>query len=150
MRIVSVSSLTLAVWTDLDHGTPVRSSARRVLGRIRISLTLPGSVDFAGEQLHSAHYVAPEPFAGRRVIVVGGGNSGAQIVSELSLIADVTWATLACRFFSPMMWMDGFCSSRRRDATKPFKKDACPIRRAASATSSRFQRCAKQGRAVYS
>ena len=31
--------------------------------------------------------------AGRRVVVVGGGNSGAQIVAELSGVAKVTWGT---------------------------------------------------------
>jgi putative flavoprotein involved in K+ transport len=63
--------------------------------------SLPGRGDFAGRQLHSAHYTEPGPFAGRRVIVVGGGNSGAQIVSELSLVAEVTWATLVPPVFLP-------------------------------------------------
>ncbi len=62
---------------------------------------LPGTDLFTGDQLHSAHYDSPDTFAGRRVIVVGGGNSGAQIVSELSLVTDVTWATLAPPVFLP-------------------------------------------------
>ena len=62
---------------------------------------LPGTRDFKGQQLHSAQYSSPEPFAGRRVVVVGGGNSGAQIVAELSLVADVTWATLSPPVFLP-------------------------------------------------
>jgi cation diffusion facilitator CzcD-associated flavoprotein CzcO len=62
---------------------------------------LPRQAEFEGHQLHSASYASPEPFAGRRVVVVGGGNSGAQIVSELSLVADVTWATLAPPVFLP-------------------------------------------------
>lgn len=33
---------------------------------------------FRGIQLHSAHYRNPQPFAGKRVLIVGGGNSGAQ------------------------------------------------------------------------
>lgn len=36
----------------------------------------PGRGTFRGEQIHSAHYVRPEPYAGKRVLVVGGGNSG--------------------------------------------------------------------------
>lgn len=60
-----------------------------------------GHEAFEGMQLHSAAYVSPAPFAGRRVVVVGGGNSGAQIVSELSVVADVTWATLAPPVFLP-------------------------------------------------
>lgn len=62
---------------------------------------LPGRAGFEGVQLHSAHYRDPAPFAGRRVIVVGGGNSGAQILAELSTVADVTWATLAPPRFLP-------------------------------------------------
>ena len=61
----------------------------------------PGSGRFAGLQLHSARYDGPGRFAGRRVVVVGGGNSGAQIVAELSTRADVTWATLAPPTFLP-------------------------------------------------
>ena len=54
---------------------------------------LPGRERFAGTVLHSAGYAGPDAFAGRRVLVVGGGNSGAQIVAELGEVAQVTWAT---------------------------------------------------------
>jgi cation diffusion facilitator CzcD-associated flavoprotein CzcO len=54
---------------------------------------VPGRGTFRGVQLHSAHYSSPTPFSGKRVVVVGGGNSGAQLVAELSLVARVTWAT---------------------------------------------------------
>jgi len=54
----------------------------------------PGREIFRGMQIHSADYLSPEPFAGRRVLVVGGGNSGAQILAELSKVADTTWVTL--------------------------------------------------------
>ncbi|MFK3845505.1 ArsO family NAD(P)H-dependent flavin-containing monooxygenase [Stenotrophomonas sp. NPDC078853] len=48
---------------------------------------------FAGVQLHSAHYRNPEPFAGLRVAIIGGGNSGAQILAEVSKVAQTTWIT---------------------------------------------------------
>ncbi|MEU5864029.1 ArsO family NAD(P)H-dependent flavin-containing monooxygenase [Nonomuraea sp. NPDC047529] len=54
----------------------------------------PGIRDFRGEQLHTAGYRGPEPFHGRRVLIVGGGNSAAQILAELSRVAQTTWATL--------------------------------------------------------
>ncbi|MFM0514271.1 ArsO family NAD(P)H-dependent flavin-containing monooxygenase [Paraburkholderia sp. RL17-373-BIF-A] len=54
----------------------------------------PGQVDFGGEQVHSARYRNPEAFRGKRVLVVGGGNSGAQILAELSQSCHVTWVTL--------------------------------------------------------
>ncbi|MDN5715742.1 MAG: ArsO family NAD(P)H-dependent flavin-containing monooxygenase [Janibacter sp.] len=46
-----------------------------------------GAATFAGRQLHSAHYRGPEDFAGQRVAVVGGGNSGVQITADLVGIA---------------------------------------------------------------
>lgn len=42
-----------------------------------------GSSSFRGRQLHSAHYRGPADFAGLRVAVVGGGNSGVQITADL-------------------------------------------------------------------
>lgn len=54
----------------------------------------PGRSAFGGRQLHSAHYRSPDPFRGMRVLVVGGGNSGAQILAEVSRVADATWVTL--------------------------------------------------------
>ena len=56
---------------------------------------------FTGRQIHSAHYRNPADFAGKRVLVVGGGNSGAQILAELSLAADVTWVTVTPPAFLP-------------------------------------------------
>jgi putative flavoprotein involved in K+ transport len=38
---------------------------------------------FAGEIVHSAHYRNPRPYQGRRVLVVGAGNSGAEIAVDL-------------------------------------------------------------------
>jgi dimethylaniline monooxygenase (N-oxide forming) len=46
---------------------------------------IPG--DFSGEQLHSAEYRAPEPFAGRNVLVIGLGTSGAEVAGELARCA---------------------------------------------------------------
>jgi putative flavoprotein involved in K+ transport len=53
----------------------------------------PGRDTFQGLQLHSSGYREPGTFAGQRVLVVGGGNSGAQILAELSQVADATWVT---------------------------------------------------------
>ncbi|MFL1375971.1 MULTISPECIES: ArsO family NAD(P)H-dependent flavin-containing monooxygenase [unclassified Nocardiopsis] len=54
---------------------------------------IPGRDVFEGEQLHTVDYRRPEVFAGLRVAVVGGGNSAAQILAELSRVADTTWIT---------------------------------------------------------
>ncbi|CAN5906969.1 ArsO family NAD(P)H-dependent flavin-containing monooxygenase [soil metagenome] len=53
----------------------------------------PGSAEFRGPQVHSAFYDGPTVFAGQKVLVVGGGNSGAQIYAELSAVASARWVT---------------------------------------------------------
>lgn len=57
--------------------------------------SLPGLEEFGGETLHVADYRRPEPYAGQRVVVVGGGNSAVQVAYELAQIASVTLATRA-------------------------------------------------------
>lgn len=54
-----------------------------------------GREHFQGMQLHSADYLNAEPFKGKKVMVVGGGNSGAQILAEVSLVAETLWITQA-------------------------------------------------------
>jgi len=48
---------------------------------------------FAGRQQHTADYRGSAVFAGQRVLVVGGGNSGAQILAEVSTVAETAWVT---------------------------------------------------------
>ena len=48
---------------------------------------------FQGTQVHSAHYGGVEPYIGKQVLVVGGGNSGAQIHAELSEVWESTGVT---------------------------------------------------------
>lgn len=45
---------------------------------------VPGIEDFEGDQLHSSSYKNPDEFLGKRVLIVGAGNSGAQIYAELA------------------------------------------------------------------
>lgn len=62
---------------------------------------IPGRELFAGIQLHSAHYERPDRFTGKTVLVVGGGNSGAQIQAEVSRVANSTWVTQTPPEFLP-------------------------------------------------
>ncbi|GGD28302.1 ArsO family NAD(P)H-dependent flavin-containing monooxygenase [Nocardioides daphniae] len=55
--------------------------------------TYPGIATFRGRQLHAADYHSPEDFTGQRVVVVGGGNSAAQILAEVSTAAETRWVT---------------------------------------------------------
>src|SRR6185295_17645238 len=45
---------------------------------------LPGQERFTGRIAHSVAYRRPDGYAGRRVLVVGVGNSGAEIASEVA------------------------------------------------------------------
>ncbi|WP_199548200.1 ArsO family NAD(P)H-dependent flavin-containing monooxygenase [Streptomyces sp. N35] len=54
---------------------------------------VPGRAEFGGTQLHTVEYRSPADFAGRRVVVVGGGNSGAQIAADLAYGSELTWVT---------------------------------------------------------
>lgn len=49
---------------------------------------------FAGETMHSAEYKSPKVCRGRRVLVVGGGNSGFDIAADVSPHAAATFHSL--------------------------------------------------------
>jgi dimethylaniline monooxygenase (N-oxide forming) len=53
---------------------------------------LPG--EFSGSSVHVRDYRTPDPFAGKRVIVVGGAQSALDIVAEIATVAE--HAILAC------------------------------------------------------
>lgn len=55
--------------------------------------SFPGQEDFRGTIRHSVEYRRPDPFVGRRILVVGAGNSAGEIAPELARAgADVTVA----------------------------------------------------------
>ncbi|WKV13084.1 ArsO family NAD(P)H-dependent flavin-containing monooxygenase [Marivirga harenae] len=56
---------------------------------------------FQGTQLHSAFYQSSRDFEGKKVLIVGEGNSGAQILAEISKVADTKWATRNSPEFLP-------------------------------------------------
>ncbi len=68
----------------------------------------PGQETFAGRQLHTVDYRSAEEFAGRHVVVVGGGASATQLLGEISRITSTTWVTRR-----PPVWREG-----------PFDEDA--------------------------
>ena len=59
----------------------------------------PGT--FAGRQLHTVEYRQAADFTAQRVLIVGGGNSAAQILAEVSSVAETTWVTLRPPRFLP-------------------------------------------------
>lgn len=56
---------------------------------------------YSGTHVHSAFYVGPDDFAGQNVLVVGGGNSGAQIMAEIAPVARALWVTIRDPVFLP-------------------------------------------------
>ncbi|HNP19990.1 MAG TPA: ArsO family NAD(P)H-dependent flavin-containing monooxygenase [Fulvivirga sp.] len=61
----------------------------------------PNQEEFNGQQIHSAHYKNTTGLEGKNVLIVGGGNSGAQILAEVSKVAQTTWVTLTEPKFLP-------------------------------------------------
>ncbi len=43
---------------------------------------------FEGDSYHAFHYRSPDEFAGKRVLIVGGGNSGCDIACDAARVAD--------------------------------------------------------------
>lgn len=57
--------------------------------------TYKGAELFKGSQIHSINYQSPKDFMGKKTLVVGAGNTGAQLVSELRTEGvNTTWTSL--------------------------------------------------------
>ncbi|WP_067819678.1 NAD(P)-binding domain-containing protein [Nocardia inohanensis] len=52
-----------------------------------------GAAEFAGRQLHAHDYRSADEFAGKSVVVVGGGITAIQLLDEISRVASTTWVT---------------------------------------------------------
>ena len=61
-----------------------------VLQRLQLFMS---SRTFTGELSHVADYRSPTPYAGQRVVVVGAGDSAAQVANELARVATTLIAT---------------------------------------------------------
>lgn len=53
----------------------------------------PGADRFGGRQLHTRDYRSADVFAGKHVIIVGGGISAIQLLDEISRVTTTTWVT---------------------------------------------------------
>ncbi len=89
------------VTTRSVHGGETRQGRYRAVMVCNGHHWLPKMPDFpgkfSGRCTHSHHYRDPEPYLGQRVLVVGIGNSGADIASELSRAADRTFLAMRRR-----------------------------------------------------
>ena len=94
VRVQAVRRAEGALVVETDRGDVTTRAVVATTGTASQPLVpdVPGRDAFRGLQVHSSAYRSPAPFAGQRVLVVGGGNSGAQIAAELSGVADVLWS----------------------------------------------------------
>ncbi len=74
-------------WTALTSDGKV--TARQVVVATGYNCTpvepsWPGQSSFPGEVLHASRYSSPEPYRGRDMLVVGPGNTGAEIAADLA------------------------------------------------------------------
>ena len=53
----------------------------------------PGWDRFKGRQLHTGDYKNAEEFAGKHIVIVGGGISAVQLLGEISQVTTTTWVT---------------------------------------------------------
>ncbi|WP_280714968.1 FAD-dependent oxidoreductase [Kitasatospora sp. MAP5-34] len=88
---------------------------------------------FGGRQLHYADYRGPEEFAGQRVVVVGGGASAIQVLSEVAAVGDTVWVTR-----TPPVFRDGpFSPEAGREAVAMVEervRQGLPVRSVVSVT----------------
>jgi len=108
-------------WITLGDGS------RRKYGAVVVATGLfwsprlpayPGSFD--GTARHSHEYRTPEPYAGRYVLVVGAGQSAAEIAVEVSTVAERTFMSLR----SPVHVIPRWIGRRPYDAA-----DVAPLNR---------------------
>lgn len=90
-------------WRVRTADATVRDFDRVVIanGHQSIPIHPAFAADFTGEYLHSRDYRVPEQFSGKRVLVVGTGNSGLDIAADVCTVAAST--TIAAR--SPVLIM---------------------------------------------
>lgn len=91
----------------------------------------PGARSFRGRQLHTADYRSRDEFAGRHVVVIGGGTSAVQLLAEISEVATTTWVTRR-----PPLWREGpFDEQAGRDAVALVERAVREGRRPSSVVS---------------
>ncbi|PVD18904.1 hypothetical protein C0Q70_21463 [Pomacea canaliculata] len=94
--------VTSGKWTVISKNLKSRDTMTEVFDAVLVCSghhgakhipKLPGLNEFKGQILHSHDYRRPGDVTGKRVLVVGLGNSGGDIASELSLSKEVIMST---------------------------------------------------------
>lgn len=93
----------------------------------------PNRADFSGKQIHSLHYKNADHLIGEKVLIVGGGNSGAQILAEVSKVTQTKWVTREEPYFLPenidgrYLFNEATAQFSDQSSTSPSKKDSSKI-----------------------
>jgi dimethylaniline monooxygenase (N-oxide forming) len=87
-----------------DHGEPTEPEVREYTDVVVANghhwdprwpePSFPGSDMFPGEQIHAHYYRTPDTLAGKRVVVLGIGNSACDIAVESSRVAERTYLAM--------------------------------------------------------
>jgi len=90
-RVVAIEPDGNRYTIRLDNGTTETFDGVVVAtGHQSIPRHPPEVASFTGEYLHAHAYRVPEPFTGKRVMVIGPGNSGVDIASDLCTVTEHT------------------------------------------------------------
>jgi len=68
----------------------VSTGQHQVVNRTQI----PGIENFKGEVVHSSNYINAKPYTNKNVLIVGGGDSGADIVKHVADVANNVYVSL--------------------------------------------------------
>lgn len=96
VRVSAVRSAGTDLEVETDSGTWTTRALINATGTWTRPFhpSYPGAETFRGRQLHTVDYAGPDEFAGKRVVVVGGGTSAVQLLMEIATVAaGTTWVT---------------------------------------------------------
>ncbi len=101
--VTSVKQTDNGAWSVITVDRQTGEQRDHTCDRVAISVglhlnpkpvDLPGQETFTGEVRHSSTYIGPEGLAGKRIVIVGAGESGVDIATELSYVASETCLSL--------------------------------------------------------
>jgi putative flavoprotein involved in K+ transport len=75
----------------------------------------PGRAEFGGALIHSANYKSGQPYADKRVLVIGIGNSGAEIAADLAE-QGAAFVAISIRTQPPIVARDAFGMPAQRSS----------------------------------
>jgi len=97
VNVLSISQQAAAFKLETGEGVIVARSVVVATGRDSrpIEPLIDGIETFTGERLHASEFGDAKRYAGRRILVIGGGNSGFDIVNHLARVPETrTWLSI--------------------------------------------------------